>query len=140
LIEQGETLTLEIPLRGHIQVRVAEVAERRITLLTVAGHPIAGAVRFLVEDRGDAVRFEVQVYDRAASVFDQIMLRTLGEWLQKAAWVGLCENVARFAGDSAAKVETSQQELNDDQLRVIEQWTAALSAQLSRNATSSGRD
>jgi uncharacterized protein YbjT (DUF2867 family) len=140
LIEQGETLTLEIPLRGHIQVRVAEVVERRITLLTVAGHPIAGAVRFLVEDRGDAVRFEVQVYDRAASVFDQIMLRTLGEWLQKAAWVGLCENVARSAGDSSAKVETSHHELNEDQLRVVDQWTAGLSAQLSRNATSSGRD
>ena len=32
----------------------------------VAGHPIAGAVRFLVEPRGDAVRFEIQVFDRAA--------------------------------------------------------------------------
>jgi len=140
LIEQGETLTLEIPFRGHIQVRVAEVVDRRITLLTVAGHPIAGAVRFLVETRGDALRFEVQVYDRAASVFDQIMLRTLGEWLQRAAWVGLAENVARVAGDSSAEVQTAQEELNDDQLRVINDWTSALSAQLSRKATSSGRD
>jgi nucleoside-diphosphate-sugar epimerase len=140
LIEQGETLTLEIPLRGHIQVRVAEVAERRITLLTVAGHPIAGAVRFLVEERGDAVRFEVQVYDRAASVFDKIMLKTLGEWLQKAAWVGLCENVARVSGDESAEVQTAHHELNDDQLRVVEEWTSTLSDQLSRNATSSGRD
>ena len=139
-IEQGETLTLEIPLRGHIQVRVAEVVDRRITLLTVAGHPIAGAVRFLVETRGDALRFEIQVYDRAASVFDQIMLRTLGEWLQKAAWVGLAENVARVAGDPSAEVQTAQEELNDDQLRVINDWTSTLSAQLSRKATSSGRD
>lgn len=140
LIEEGETLTLEIPLRGHIQVRVAEVVDRRITLLTVAGHPIAGAVRFLVETRGDALRFEVQVYDRAASVFDQIMLRTLGEWLQRAAWVGLAENVARVAGDPSAEVQTAQEELNDDQLRAINEWTSTLSAQLSRNATSSGRD
>ena len=140
LIEQGETLTLEIPLRGHIQVRVAEVVDRRITLLTVAGHPIAGAVRFLVETRGDALRFEVQVYDRAASVFDRIMLRTLGEWLQRAAWVGLAENVARVAGDPSADVQTAQEELNADQLRVINDWTSALSAQLSRKATSSGRD
>jgi NADH dehydrogenase len=140
LIEQGETLTLEIPVRGHIQVRVAEVAEHRITLLTVAGHPIAGAVRFLVEAQGDALRFEVQVYDRAASVFDKIMLKTLGEWLQKSAWIGLAENVARVAGDPSAEVQTSHEELNDDQLRVINEWTSELSAQLSRNATSNGRD
>ena len=140
LIEQGETLTLEVPFRGHIQVRVGEVVDRRITLLTVAGHPIAGAVRFLCETIADATRFEVQVYDRAASMVDQIMLRTLGEWLQKAAWINLCERVARAAGDSSAKVQTSHEELNDDQLRVVDQWIAELSAQLSRNATSSGRD
>jgi len=139
-IEQGETLTLEIPLRGHIQVRVAEVADHRITLLTVAGHPIAGAVRFVVEPIGDAVRFEVQVYDRAASVFDQIMLRTLGQWLQKAAWVSLAQNVARATGDSSAEVQTAHRELDDDQLRVVDEWASELSAQLSRNATSSGRD
>src|SRR6476646_8870001 len=98
LIDEGETLTLEIPFRGHIQVRVGEVMDRRITLLTVAGHPIAGAVRFLVERNGDAVRFEIQVYDRPASVFDRIMLRTVGEWLQRAAWIGMAENVARAAG------------------------------------------
>jgi uncharacterized protein YbjT (DUF2867 family) len=139
-IDEGETLTLEIPLRGHIQVRVGEVMDRRITLLTVAGHPIAGAVRFLVEPNGDAVRFEIQVYDRPASVFDQIMLKTVGEWLQRAAWVGLAENVARAAGDESAEVQTSQEELSDEELRVVDDWAATLSAQRSRNATSNGRD
>jgi len=139
-IEEGETLTLEIPFRGHIQVRVGEVADRRITLLTVAGHPIAGAVRFLVEPVQDAVRFEVEVYDRPASVFDQIMLRTIGERLQRAAWVTLAQNVARAAGDESAEVQTSQEELSDAELRVVNEWTSTLSAQLSRNATSSGRD
>jgi NADH dehydrogenase len=133
LIEKGETLTLEIPLRGHIQVRVGEVMDRRITLLTVAGHPIAGAVRFLVEPNGDAVRFEIQVYDRPASVFDQIMLRTVGEWLQRAAWIGLAENVARAAGLESADVQTSQEELSDDELHVVNEWAAMLSAHLSRN-------
>jgi NADH dehydrogenase len=140
LIDEGETLTLEIPLRGHIQVRVGEVADRRITLLTVAGHPIAGVVRFLVEPKGEGVRFEIQVYDRPASVFDQIMLRTVGEWLQRAAWVGLAENVARVAGVDSPTVETSQEELTEDELRVVNDWASMLSAQLSRNATSSGRD
>lgn len=139
-IHEGETLTLEIPLRGHIQVRVGEVMDRRITLLTVAGHPIAGAVRFLVEPSGDAVRFEIQVYDRPASVFDQIMLKTVGEWLQRAAWVGLAENVAQAAGDESAEVQTSHEELSDAELHVVNEWASTLSAQLSRNATSNGRD
>src|SRR5947209_3373395 len=93
--EEGETLTLEIPVRGHVQVRVAEAAERRITLLTLAGHPIAGAVRFLIESRGDAVRFEIQVWDRPASMIDQLLMRAAGEWLQRAAWIALATNVAR---------------------------------------------
>jgi hypothetical protein len=139
-IDEGETLTLEIPVRGHIQVRVGEVMDRRITLLTVAGHPIAGAVRFSVEPHDDAVRFEIQVYDRPASVFDQIMLRTIGEWLQRTAWLNLAENVARAAGNPSAEVQTSQEELNDDERGVVDEWASTLSAQLSRNSTSSGRD
>jgi NADH dehydrogenase len=139
LVAEGETLTLEIPLRGHIQVRVGEVTDRRITLLTVAGHPIAGAVRFLVEPNGDAVRFEIQVYDRPASVFDQVMLRTVGEWLQRAAWVGMVENIARVAGLESPDVQTSQEELSDDELHVVNEWASLLSARLSRNATSSER-
>jgi uncharacterized protein YbjT (DUF2867 family) len=139
-IEEGETLTLEIPMRGHVQVRVGEAADRKITLLTVAGHPIAGAVRFFVEPTADAVRFEIQVYDRPASVFDQIMLRTVGQWLQRAAWVSLAKNVAAAAGDDRAEVQTAERELDDEELRVVNEWASTLSAHLSRNATSSGRD
>ena len=54
VIEEGETLTLALPMRGHVQVRVASSSEpRRVTLLTLEGHPLAGAVRFLCEPRGD---------------------------------------------------------------------------------------
>jgi hypothetical protein len=59
-IEEGATLTLSLPLRGHTQIRVAEVADRRMTLLTLEGHPLAGAVRFLVDHHGPDVRFEIQ--------------------------------------------------------------------------------
>jgi hypothetical protein len=138
-IEEGETLTLEIPFRGQVQVRVAEVMDRRITFLTLAGHPIAGAVRFIVEPRDTAVRFEIQVYDRPASLVDELMLRTVGEWLQRGAWVGLAENVVRASGGSG-KVEMSTEELDDHELQVVNEWATTLSAQLSRKATSSGRD
>jgi Nucleoside-diphosphate-sugar epimerases len=139
-VEEGATLTLEIPLRGHVQVRVAEVAECRMTLLTVAGHPIAGAVRFLVEARGDAVRFEIQVYDRPASMIDQLLMRAAGEPLQRAAWIALATNVARAARGQASAVQTSEEELDEHERELINRWATELNVQLSRNTTSSGRD
>ena len=58
----------------------------------------------------------------------------------RAAWVGLAENVARAAGDESAEVQTSHEELSDEELHIVNEWASTLSAQLSRNATSSGRD
>jgi uncharacterized protein YbjT (DUF2867 family) len=139
-IEEGATLTLEIPVRGHVQVRICEIDERRITLLTVAGHPLAGAVRFLVEARGDAVRFEIQVYDRPASMIDQLLMRAAGGFLQRAAWIALATNVARAQGGDASEVQTSEEELDERELDVVNKWATELNVQLSRNSTSSGRD
>jgi NADH dehydrogenase len=99
-IDEGETLTLALPLRGHVQVRVAEAADRKITMLTLEGHPLAGAVRFLVEQRGDCVRFEVQVYDRAASTVDLVAMRTVGDFLQIRSWESLVELMAEASGGS----------------------------------------
>lgn len=141
-IREGETLTLEIPVRGNIQVRVGEASDRRITLLTLAGHPIAGAVRFLVdpaEGRPGVVRFEIQVYERAASIVDEIMLRTVGDWLQRASWIGLAESVARSAGDDSAPVQSQNDELKGHDADVVNEWAATLAAQLSRKSTSGGR-
>jgi uncharacterized protein YbjT (DUF2867 family) len=139
-IEEGATLTLEIPIRGHIQVRAVEVTDRKMTLLTLAGHPIAGAVRFFAVTQGEAVRFEIQVFDRAATVLDQLMLRTIGDLLQHETWTGLAHNIAAAAGGTASSVQTSQEELDDADLRVVDEWAKGLSAQSSRNMTSSGRD
>ena len=63
VVEEGATLTLSLPLRGHIQVRVAEASDRRITLLTLSGHPLAGAVRFLCSDDASFVTGEVLLVD-----------------------------------------------------------------------------
>ncbi len=139
-IEEGETLTLEIPVRGHVQVRVVEVTARRITMLTVAGHPIAGAVRFLIEERGDALRFEVQVYDRPATMIDQFLMSAAGDWLQREAWIGLAENLARAAGGTATSVQSHEAELDAGEAALIDTWTSELSVQTSRKSTSRGRD
>ena len=139
-VDEGDTLTLEVPIRGEVQVRVGEVMDRRLTLLTVAGHPIAGAVRFLVEPHDSALRFEIQVYARPATVFDQIMMRTAGDWLQRNAWMSVARRVGRAAGGVTGDVRFSAEELGDRELDLVEEWASTLSAQLSRNATSSGRD
>jgi uncharacterized protein YbjT (DUF2867 family) len=139
VVAEGETLTLELPLRGDVQVRVAEAGERCITLLTVAGHPIAGAVRFHTGSDSDAVRFEVEVYDRPASLIDQVIMRTVGGLLQRSTWIELAQNVVRASGGEG-EVQTEEKELSERELELVNDWARALSAQLSRNATSSGRD
>lgn len=41
-LDEGDTLTLAIPLRGNIQVRVEEVRDRTATAVTLEGHPLSG--------------------------------------------------------------------------------------------------
>lgn len=126
-IEEGVTLTLDLPLRGHVQVRVAEVDERRFTMLTLDGHPLAGAVRMQTEPRGDdAVRFEVQIYDRAGSLPDLLIMRTLGGMLQDRAWNQLIENVVRAAGGREADVQHSSETLSESEAAVVQRWAEEL--------------
>lgn len=139
VLAEGETLTLELPFRGDVQVRVAEMTDRRLTMLTLAGHPIAGAVRLLTAPEGDAVRFEIQVFDRPASVLDEVVMRAVGGWLQRSTWIELAQNVVRATGGQG-RVQTEEKALDDHELQVVDEWTRTLSAQLSRKTTSSGRD
>lgn len=126
-IEEGETLTLSLPMRGHVQVRVTGLEERRVTLITLAGHPLAGAVRFLCDDRGGAVRFQVEVYDRAANIIDLIAMRTLGDRLQSHTWSKVVESmIERSGGVAPAGVEYDSESLNDDEAALIGQWLEAL--------------
>ena len=132
VIEEGATLTLKLPLRGNIQVRVGESEPRVLTLLTLEGHPLAGAVRFLSEQRGDQLRFEVQVYDRAASVVDLVMMRTLGERLQDASWREMIGKVVRESGGKAGAPQQETEVLDDQQADRIEEWLHDLTMQRKR--------
>jgi len=133
VIEHGETLTLSLPFRGHIQVRVAEAADRTITLLTLEGHPLAGAVRFLVEDRGAFVRFEAQVFDRAANVVDLLAMRTVGDFLQNRSWETLVQNMVQASGGTAPEgVEKETESLDDAQAERIQSWLEELVVELRR--------
>jgi len=130
----GATVTLTLPLRGQMQVRVEEFEPRVITLVTLSGHPLSGAVRLLGEVRGDDLRFEVQVYDRAASVADFLMMRAVGDRMQDASWRELVENVARASGGAApAGVEQDSEVLDEDQAELIEEWVRGLAIERKRD-------
>jgi uncharacterized protein YbjT (DUF2867 family) len=133
VVEEGATLTLSLPLRGHIQVRVAEAADRRITLLTLEGHPLAGAVRFFFAYQGAAVRFEIQIYDRAANTLDFIAMRTVGDFMQNRAWEAAVENVIRASGGEAREgVRSESTTLSPDDARSVESWLDAVVTRMKR--------
>ena len=125
--ELGATLTIALPLRGNVQIRIVELEARRMTVCTVAGHPLAGAVRFLAEARGPAVRFEVQVYDRAANVADWLVMNPIGARLQNATWRETVERVVKESGGRAAKgVEHEFATLDEQQAAELNEWLERL--------------
>jgi NADH dehydrogenase len=125
--ELGTTLTLALPLRGNVQIRVLELEERSMTLCTLSGHPLAGAVRFLSEARGAAVRFEVQVFDRASNVVDWLAMNPIGTRLQNATWRETVERVVKDSGGRAPNgVEHDAEKLDADQASEVNAWLERL--------------
>jgi len=125
--ELGAVLTIALPLRGNVQIRIVELEERRMTVCTVEGHPLAGAVRFLAETRGERVRFEVQVYDRAANLIDWLVMNPIGARLQNATWNETVERVLKESGGRAPNgVEHEFTKLDADQAREVNEWLERL--------------
>jgi NADH dehydrogenase len=124
---EGETLTMRLPVRGNIQVRVEELTPRRMTLVTLEGHPLSGAVRFRCEPHGDALRFEVLVHDRAANVADWLMMTTFGSQIQRETWKGIVEEVVKESGGAAPDgVHHESETVTGDDARPIEEWLKGL--------------
>ena len=119
--DEGMTLTMQLPLRGNIQVRVEEVTPRRMTFVTLAGHPLAGAIRFAVQplegvDAGK-IRFRIDVWDRASNIVDWIGMATFGGRIQDATWVETVQKVVEASGGKApAGVEHDIKKLDADEL------------------------
>ena len=133
--EEGATLTLGLPLRGNIQVKVVEVTPRSMTFVTLEGHPLAGAVRFATRPNGDRLRFEVTVYDRAANPVDWLLMATGGGAMQNATWVQLVNNVVEASGGTApGGVDTEITSLDDEQADRTEDWLRELVMRQKRDA------
>jgi uncharacterized protein YbjT (DUF2867 family) len=123
-IRDDATLTLELPARGHVQVRVAQLTDHTITLATIEGHPLAGIVRFhFAQIAPDTVRFTIDVAERAASRVDQLSMAVVGSAAQKRTWKQTAERVAADAGGSAPEgVVEESWSLDDDEAAPVEAW------------------
>ncbi|MEJ7759115.1 MAG: NAD-dependent epimerase/dehydratase family protein [Gemmatimonadaceae bacterium] len=135
-LHQGATLTMSLPLRGNVQVRVQEATATKATLITLSGHPLAGCVRFLSEARGDAVRFEAQVYDRPASLPSWFAMTAVGGAVQKRTWEALVERMVTESGGAAPLgVQNEEETLNEAQADLIEDWLKELVRERKRAET-----
>jgi NADH dehydrogenase len=151
-----QTVTMALPLRGNVQVRVAELGDTSLTLQTVAGHPLAGAVRFVFTEAaaptqpatgagagGGALpfRFEVEVFDRAADPFDWMAMAVIGSRLQEANWEKIVETVIEESGGQApAGVERDAETLEGEAAERVESWLdeLALTRKRASNADALG--
>lgn len=126
-IRDGETITLALPMRGHVQVRVTGLEAQRVTLITLAGHPLAGAVRFACEPAGNGIRFQVDVFDRAANMIDLIAMRTVGDRLQDRTWTQVVERMVALSGGRAeGGVQHHQESLSDEDAEEVMAWLEEL--------------
>jgi len=123
-LKEGNTLTLALPLRGNIQVRVVEVANNTATCITLQGHPLSGAIRFDVEEQpGGLLRFEVRSFTRPSDLVDLIGMRTFGKLAQKTAWNSVVDGmVDRSGGHAPNGVEEEHVTLKGADADEVEQW------------------
>lgn len=122
VVEEGVTLTLGLPLRGNVQVRVEEVAPRRVTFATVEGHMLAGMIQFKASgDKRRAVRFLVEIHARAATALDLLAMNTVGDALQQSNWEEVVTRVVQLSGGTAPLgVQSETETLDDEEARRIE--------------------
>ena len=127
VLARGQTVTMALPMRGNVQVRVEELTTTSLTLATLEGHPLAGAVRLRVEPRAEkgreVVRFAIDVYDRAATALDWLAMSTVGGRMQNATWTAIVERVVKDSGgDAPAGVQHEFTTLDDAAAEKAERW------------------
>ena len=126
-IEEGQTITLALPLRGNIQVRAEHAADNEITLATLEGHPLAGFVHFRFVQNGASLRFEIDVYDRAANLFDRIGLLLGGNAAQRETWRVTAERVLEVSGgESETGVQHKMEKVDAERGEHIERFAKAI--------------
>ena len=129
VVEKDAVLTAALPFRGHIQMRVAEAARRRVTFVTVEGHPLAGVVSFTAEPAAPAgrrrgvggVRFTVEIHARAANAVDFLTMSAVGSALQDDNWRQVVERMVELSGGAAPEgVRTEFDTLEESEAEEVE--------------------
>jgi NADH dehydrogenase len=101
VLRPGAMVSIAMPMRGHTQVRVEATTDTSITCATLAGHVLAGMVRFRTEDRGDGVVFEVHTVDHAGSRLDRVALALGGLQIKQWTWRRFVKDVVTLSGGHA---------------------------------------
>ena len=122
----GSVLTIALPGRGHVQIRVVDVQPTQTTVATLRGHTVAGIVRFSASPTADGTRFEVLTCDRAANAADWVGLTLGGSRLQDANWTTVVTNVARLSGGQPSRVHVDSRRLFGNEARKAEELVAKL--------------
>jgi NADH dehydrogenase len=125
-LDRGTVITMTLPGRGHVSVRVEEVTDDHVLVATLRGHALAGVVRFSAVPRRDAIRFEVTACDAAANEFDWLTLTLGGALMQDANWTTVVKNVVTLSQGTADGVDSHKERLSRDQAREAEQSIAAI--------------
>lgn len=122
-VRLGSTLTGRLPLRGNFQVRVEELSERHMTLVTLQGHPLAGAVSFYFDEHGEQIFFEIQVYARAADVADWVAMKAGAEFAQDVTWSRVVQRVVEESGGTAVEgIQTAFEPVSPDEEAQVRAW------------------
>jgi uncharacterized protein YbjT (DUF2867 family) len=127
-VQLGVTLTMHLPLRGNVQVRVVELESNRLTLATLEGHPLAGIVSFRLESvEAGRLRFHVEVHDRPGNIADWLVMSTVGGAVQVATWRSTVDHVVKESGGEAPEgVQDQSQNLHGEEAKRIESWANQL--------------
>jgi NADH dehydrogenase len=121
-LDPGAVVTMTLPGRGHVQVRVEEVAEHHVVVSTLQGHALAGFVRFSARPHEGATRFEVMTCDTAANALDWVALTLGGARVQDANWTRVVQNVVDLSGGHAEEVRSDERKLEADEAHNVQQW------------------
>jgi uncharacterized protein YbjT (DUF2867 family) len=131
---EGATMTMAVPLRGNIQVRVEEVGDRSVSCVTVAGHHLAGVIHFSVKELSGCIRFEVRSYARASHLIDRIGMAALGSHAQEDSWRSMVAAVVQRSGGSTDEVHEERNQLDEREAGRVERWVEEIVMRRERDA------
>jgi NADH dehydrogenase len=124
---EGATYTAAIKGRGHVQVRLEDRTEQRLTFVTLEGHPLAGVMQLYAEDLADGLRFSVHLAAQPANVIDWVAAKIVGETMQEQNWRGVVQRVVRLSGGNApAGVQRSTHKMGTQEARDLDVWVQRL--------------